>query len=181
MNGDIRAKFLAAAAAQQLTAIDVTAANFKAGQAAFRQNLLGAIESMAEIADYAYWPNEGRYVVVSPAVFNLIRAQLVADKLLLVTGITDRAYTDNVLPPVYGFSVIKDNSMGDGGKENTDDDEHAMYFGVRGRGIAHARQVRQLDTFRDRVYMGTSIQGLFSWGTVVSHPELIRVQKLNIT
>lgn len=160
--------------------IDVSAANFAAGQAAFQTALFDAFADASEAQDDLYIPMEGRLCVVSPAIYRNLVDKLVAEKLFLVQGATDAAAIRNELPMYRGYTIMRDNSRGSG-KTNTDDAKHSLVFMRRGEGASYAGQIRDMRTLDSEAYNGYWTQAQYAYGTILNQPSRIRVVKLNIT
>lgn len=156
-----------------------TAANF--GNPAHQKLIYNCLDQMSLIVDYAFWANQGRAVVMSPAYYKAIRTYVINEKLYLVTGINDVAFTQGIIPDVLGWTVIKDNSMGQG-TANTDDAKHYMYFVDGSRtGLSFARTVNRFALKDSEVYRGMLLQGDFLWGIAVTDPTRLRLVKTAIT
>lgn len=178
VNEDIRAKFDLAASAQQLTAVTTTSANW--GNAAHQTKVEEAIRSAAVKADYAHWPRDGRYVVVSPAVGDVISVKVRADKNFLISGITDNALRENLVDKVFSFNVYIDDSLTEG-TTSSSDANHSMYFGRMGSGISFVEVIRNLRTIVSEVYRGYRVMGDAMWGALITNPTHVLIAKHNIT
>lgn len=178
LNADLRGAVNAVAAAQTVTTLTTTAANW--GNAAHQTAVYNAIESASKAADYAHWPMMGRYAVVSPSTKKVILDKIKAEKWFLVTGVTDVAVRDNMVARLEGFDIFVDDSMPSA--ETASTDNHWMYFGVRGQGVAFAQQLRGVRMIQNsEVYKGSLIQGEAAWGTIITQAQKIRVVKQTIT
>ena len=180
LNGGIRAGFEAAADARsttELTAISTTAGDY--GNGAHKDLIKASIGNAAEQGDEDHWPADGRYAVMSPSYYRLIQDELESDKLLLVTGVTDRMVVDKVLGRYKGFEILMDDSIPNA--KVAANSVHPILYGVRGHGIAYASQLRRMRVFESEVIDGMRVQGSSAYGAVIHEPLKILLQKSNIT
>ena len=151
--------------------IAVTSANW--GNDAHLNAIVEAIKTATVAADYAKIPRAGRTVVVSPAVAALIREKLVSDRNFLVRGATDTAMLEAALGMYDGWTIVPDNSMGDGGTTANDDAEHTMYYLRRGVGVAYAGDLRRMRSFESEEWKGILSRGEYAYGVKVIEPSKV--------
>ena len=180
-NDNIRDEMNKLAASRRVgTAVSVTAANFAGAQAAFLDALLLKFSEAALQADYEFWPDMGRWSVVSARVYDYIIRELESRNYHFASNINDTMIAGHNLMMYKGWALVKDASQGDG-VTNTDDGKHTMFFGVQGHGLATALQTRKVRAFDSEVQDGVRIQGRQQYGAVINQPSKLLRGDITIT
>lgn len=177
INDDIRKEFDTAGSGQQVSNISVTAANF--GNDAHVTAIIKAFRDASKSMNVGYLPKDNRYVVMSPAYYDLTVNWLIEEKLFLVQGGTDMAVINNTVPRFRGFDIYSDNSMASA--ETASSANHFMYWGLRGEGIGHAMKMRYMNVFESEQYKGMRAQSQVFYGNLINQPSKIRLTKTTIT
>ena len=69
----------------------------------------------------------------------------------------------------------------DSGEDTGDDENHTMYFGLRGEGISFVQIMADMRVFISEVYQGRLAQGSMLYGTKINEPTKLRIVKTTIT
>ena len=179
VNKDLRGEFDGAPNSSLVgAAISTSAANF--GNNAHRDAILKSLRDAAKKADIASWPRSDRYVVVSPAYFDILDEALLDKNYSFSGEINDRAFTERLLPPYKGWNVVMDDSMDS--DETASTANHFMYFGRRNEGIAYAQRLDETDVIpKSEKYKGALIRGMNLYGVEIVAPKKVLLQKTTIT
>ena len=179
LNGDIRAKFQSGVT--PLTAAAISVANADWGNAAHMTAIDESLRALALDMDEGFIPRDGRYLVTSPAMIDLITEHLVQEKLLLVSGATDAAVINRSLPVYRGFQLVMDDSMSSSRAASTSN--HRLYAGRAGEGMSVATQMfEDIGVIeRSEKYRGSLIVGTFGWGALANQPAKLRQAQTTIT
>lgn len=180
-NGQLRGTMLAAAAGNQIAAM--TIANQAAyGNAAHKTAVKTAFRTAQKTANGRHWPKDMgmRYCVLGPDMYGLVNDILEEDKLFLVRGGNEQLVMNGDVINYRGWDIMLDDSIPLGTANGTEDN-HTMYWGVRGYGGVYAMRLQDLQVIRSEVYQGQLLQGVALWGSLISEPTKSMITKLTIT
>ena len=178
-NSDARAALNGITGDSQTTALSVATANF--GEEAHRNMVIGAIRDMTETVDYAHWPLDNRYLVLSPAYMKILRDYVIAEKIpFVVSNVADEAFVRARIMEFDGWRLVADDSL-DAGHATGDDDHHPMYFLQRGEGFSFIEELNITDIYTSREWFGDVFQIAQSYAVSAHQPSKIRVKKTTIT
>lgn len=128
--------------------------------ATYRAALVDAILDVSEKADGEGWPEEGRYMVLSPGDKRQLVEYLTVDKPGLGGGsLVDEAYQNAAIGRTLGFRPVVDAGIPVAGTNG-----HANYFGVANEGLAFAMGVNEVEGMRSEAHFGDLLRGLVNYG-----------------
>lgn len=137
----------------------------------FAKDVLGFLVDAKEHADNNYWPEENRYVMMSPQAKNKLIEYLINEKPNLGSGmVIDPAFINGKLPGmVLGFEGYTDAGItrfipSGAGASAANAKVQDMYFGLKNDGLAFAATVQKVEALRLQDYMADALRGLYVYG-----------------
>ena len=182
INSDIRAIYDGAPSGNEVSAAISVAAN-AFGQKAHYDKIIEALDEARIKADGApyFFPNEGRICITSPRNYAAIVKYLVAEKLFLVQGATDRAGVDGSVVKWAGWTIIKDNSLSTT-INAANGNQNSLYFLASGYpAVAGAYELSGMRTYESEVYRGMRTSGIYTYGHILHADHRLLIQKTTIT
>ena len=132
------------------------------------QHFINQMMLAKEHADYAFWPEEGRYCMMSPQVKNRIIDYITDQKPNLGSGmIIDNAFVNGDAPgKIFGFLGLVDPGIPPMKAADVAGTVHTnLYFGLKNDGLAYAAQVQKVEALRLQNYFADALRGLYTYGS----------------
>ena len=132
------------------------------------QAFIGQMMRAKEHADENYWPEEGRYCMMSPQVKNRIVEYIVNEKPNLGAGmVIDDAFINGDTPgKIFGFYGIVDPGIAPiTAAAAAASNFNNMFFGLKNDGLAYAAQVQQVEGLRLQNFFADGLRGLYVFGS----------------
>ena len=119
-----------------------------------------------QYADDNFWPEQGRYCMMSTQVKNRIIEYLVEKRPNLGGGVViDDAFINGETPgKIIGFEGRTDPGILKLSPASTANTYQKMYFGMKNDGLAYAAQVQEVEGLRLQTHFADALRGLIVFG-----------------
>lgn len=170
-------------------AIDGTADNFygtestpiKIGYTSTQVRPLNAIARLLRKLDERNVPEEGRYIVVDPAMAEQLQQE--DSKLLSQDYVEKGTLTNGKLPMrIRGFQVYQSNNLpifGTGPDATTSNNGGIVIAGHKSA-VATAEQIKKTEKFRSQDTFADVTRGLHLYGRKLLRPEALQIMRWNV-
>lgn len=133
----------------------------------WRQGLVDQGLAAVRRMDEAFWPQEGRWMVITTEVKQHLLDYLIKDKPNLGQGtLVDGALTDAAFSRLFGVNVRVDPQLPTAAAENNP----YFLFGLNDA-VVFGRQIQKVEAYRPQGAFQDALKGLYVYGAHLLHPD----------